>query len=376
VPGGKGAGAAGAAPVTVLLLSRYDEQGASSRQRFYQFVDGLSDAGMRIAAAPLLSAAYLDDLYRGRPVDRGAVARAYRDRLIRLVPARYDLLWVEKEVFPWVPAWLETLLVARRRAALVVDYDDAIFHRYDEARSPVVRSCLGRKIDRVMRAADLVTVGNDYLYARAAAAGARRVARLPTVVDPRRYAPRPWPDAPGVPFTIGWIGTPVTSPYLEMLRPVLSALAVRLPIRILLVGAAADALAGLPVERRPWSRDSEARMIAEFDVGIMPLPDAPWERGKCGYKLVQYMAGGIPTIASPVGINAQIVAAPEAGFVAATPQEWAVSFDRLAADRALRAAMGAAGRSRVERLYSIDAVLPQLASLLRQTIALRRRSVV
>jgi hypothetical protein len=184
-------------------------------------------------------------------------------------------------------------------------------------------------------------------------------------VDLRRYPEReaapPWSDKP---FTIGWIGSSLTSAYLEPLRPALRALLDMMPLRIVLIGAASDALAGLPVQRVSWSLDSEAAELARLDLGIMPLPDLPWERGKCGYKLVQYMASSLPVVASPVGANGDIVVRNETGFLAETPADWLAALTRLAQDPALRHRMGAAGRRRAERHYSLQARARELIEML------------
>lgn len=252
-------------------------------------------------------------------------------------------------------------------ARIVVDYDDAVFHIYDRHRNPLVRALLGAKIDRIMKAADLVIAGNSYLAARARAAGARRIAELPTVVDLLHYPLVPRPDG-GDGLTIGWIGSPITSPYLDLLRPALAELRTRIPLRLVLIGAAPTALAGFPVERVAWSAESEAAAIARCDVGVMPLPDQPFERGKCGYKLIQFMAGALPVIASPVGANCAIIIPGETGFLAARDADWVSALTRLYHDPELRCRMGQAGRRRVEESYALAVAAPRLVALLRGAV--------
>jgi glycosyltransferase involved in cell wall biosynthesis len=284
--------------------------------------------------------------------------------------SRYDLVWIEKEALPWMPASIELGLFKMAGARIVVDYDDATFHAYDRHRNPLVRRVLGAKIDRVMKAADLVIVGNAYLGARAKAAGARRIAELPTVVDLRNYPPAPRRQkGGGEPLTIGWIGSPLTSSYLDLLRPALAELTAHIPLRLLLIGAAPTALAGLPVERVAWSQDTEAAEIARCDVGVMPLPDLPWERGKCGYKLIQFMACALPVVASPVGANRDIIVPGETGFLAARGADWVSLLSRLHHDPQLRRRMGEAGRRRAEQLYSLQITAPRLVDLLRRLAA-------
>lgn len=347
----------------VLLLPRYDALGASSRLRMLQYVSALRAHGLQVDIAPLLGDGYVEDLYAGR-VSKWKVLRAYANRLLRLRTAStYDAIWIEKELFPWLPAWFERALLPKG-AAVVVDYDDAVFHRYDQHPLAGVRWLLGKKIDRLMRAADLVTVGNGYLGSRARAAGAHRVEWLPTVIDLQRY-PLPSAVERRCPIVIGWIGSPATAHYLQQVTPALRTVAAIHPIRCVAIGARADQLADTPFEPWTWTEDSEVELLHRFDAGIMPLPDEPWERGKCGYKLIQYMACGLPVVASPVGVNADIVQAEISGELADSTTEWVQALTRLVLDVDLRRRRGAAGRRRVEEIYSVQAQSARLAGLLK-----------
>jgi len=350
----------------VLALTRYGRLGASSRLRFYQYLPRLERHGVNVTVAALSSDEYVSRLYAGRRPGPGSIGADYLRRARRLLGlGSYDLLWIEKELFPGAPALVERLL-SLGPVPYVVDYDDATFHRYDRAANPLFRHLWPRKIDVVMRRAALVIAGNQYLADHARAAGAGRVEILPTVVDPSRYPLRP---AAAEPFTIGWMGTPVTQRYLT---PVAGALAEVCPAggRVRLVGAATvpAGLGGAVCELRPWSEEREAQEILEFDVGIMPLDDTEWERGKCGYKLLQYMAAGRPVVASPVGVNPEIVEAGVSGFLASTPEEWQAALSRLRDEPGLAARMGEAGRQRVEARYSIEIAEPRLRSLLQSAV--------
>ncbi|MFZ5532403.1 MAG: glycosyltransferase family 4 protein [Pseudomonadota bacterium] len=351
----------------VLLLSRYGRQGASTRLRALQYLPHLASDGIDVAWAPLLDDAYLEALYGAGRRPWPQVARAYIKRLGRLLEAkRFDLLWIEKELFPMLPATVERLLAAAD-VPYVVDYDDALFHNYDLHRRTLVRRLLGRKIDRVMAGARLVIAGNDYLAARAEQAGARWIEQLPTVIDLDRYPAVPdAPPDPARPFTIGWIGSPHTAEYLAAVAEPLRQLIRRSTARLVLVGAGRGAAADVPAEVRPWSEAGEVADIATFDVGIMPLPDAPWERGKCGYKLIQYMACTKPVVASPVGINRQLVTPGVNGYLATTAGEWLQALERLQADRVLGQRLGAAGRALVVERYCLQVTAPQLASFMRR----------
>lgn len=340
----------------VLALTRYGRAGASSRIRFLQFLPHLEQYGVVVDIAPLLRDAYLARLYAGGGRAVLEIASDYLRRIAQLFKVKqYDLLWIEKELFPDLPSWIETWL-NRLGIRYVVDYDDAIFHNYDLSRNPL-RHALAGKIDSVMRSASVVVCGNSYLAERALRSGSRAVEILPTVVDLDRYSVRSAGASPVV--TIGWIGSPATAKYLALIAPSLKLLAERFPLRLCVVGAN-PVMEGVEVESRPWSELTEVPDIQSFDIGIMPLEDSPWERGKCGYKLVQYMACGIPVVGSPVGVNQEIVRHGENGYLASAQDEWVRALSDLIADRVRRTRMGGVGRGLVEREYCVQVVAPKL----------------
>ncbi|WP_431857350.1 glycosyltransferase family 4 protein [Azospirillum sp.] len=346
---------------SVLLLSRYDRLGASSRLRLLDFAAPLARAGITVTPAPLFDDDYLRDLYAGRRTPAWRIAAAYARRLRTLLGAgRFDLVWLEKEALPWLPGAAETRLLGR--VPYVMDIDDAWYLRYAEHRAAPVRRLLGGKFDALARGSRMVIAGNGHLAAWARGAGAPEVRIVPTVIDLDRYPP-PVAPPPHRPVTVGWMGTRSTAPYLEMVAEPLARLAGE--ARLQVIGADGVALPGVEVACAPWTEDGEVAGLSRFDIGIMPLADGPWERGKCGYKLIQYMAAGRPVVASPVGVNTEIVRHGETGFLASTADEWAAALAALAADPDLRARMGAAGRRVVEERYTTQAVLPALADALR-----------
>lgn len=350
----------------VLLLSRYGHLGASSRIRSYQYLPYLRAQGIDVTCSPLLTDDYLRRLYAGEKANIAAILLAYLQRIALLMQQRkFDCLWVEYERFPWFPGWLERLLQGSAIPCLV-DYDDAIFHRYDQHANHSVRRLLGDKIDSVMRRAALVTVGNDYLRERARVAGAKKIEIMPTSIDLTRYnAPL---SGDNDIFTIGWIGSPATTRYLDQVHEALAEVCAGGNGRVVLVGASDPGWTDVPYELIPWTESSEVTEVSRFDAGIMPLPDLPWEKGKCGYKLIQYMGCGKPVVASPVGVNQQIVVPGINGYLANTPDEWVAALAALRADVGLCRQMGRAGRAKVEQVYSVQANAPRLADCLRQVV--------
>lgn len=346
----------------ILALTRYASPGSSSRVRFYQYIPTLKSCGVEIQVAALLDAEYIRRLYAEMRPSIPSVIEAYLKRISWLTRSRsYDLLWIEKELFPWFPAWAETS-IKRTGIPYVADYDDAVFHRYDQNSNPLIRSLLGGKIDTVMRNANTVVVGNDYLAERARQAGARQVEVLPSVVDLDRYSVCEKDD---INFRIGWIGSPITAPYLGLILDALKEVLKKYAARLVLVGSGIkDPLPGIDKEIQPWNEAGEVRQIQSFDVGIMPVPDQPFERGKCGYKLIQYMACGLPVIASPVGVNANIVEPGKTGFLASSNADWVQALVRFFEDPGMRADFGRAGRKKVEREYSLQITAPRLLEIL------------
>lgn len=351
----------------VLLLTRYSRSGASSRLRYYQYLPFLKAQGVDVDVYPLFGEEYLKRLNMGQSQKPVSMISAYLYRIYRLVSCKaYDLLWLEYEALPWLPDWLERIL-GRGLIPYIVDYDDAIFHRYDRHALQWVRFFLGKKIDAVMRNARIVIAGNTYLSEKAIQSGSKWVESLPTVVDTTRYHLKPSGNSPV--FTIGWVGSPTTAAYLEPLYAVLGRLNQHSKIRFILVGGYPKDIPGaLPVECRPWSEETEAVQMLDFDVGIMPIPDEPWAYGKCGYKLIQYMACGLPVVASRVGANVQIVKDGVNGYLAATDKQWEQALFSLWENPELRRAMGSQGRREVEAHYSLQVVAPRLANLIKASL--------
>jgi glycosyltransferase involved in cell wall biosynthesis len=347
----------------VLALTRYPRRGSSSRLRVLQYEPALRAAGIDLRFAPLWPDAHLEDLYRGKTSPLGRTARRYAARLVQLLAApRFDVVWLEAEAFPYLPALAERAL-ARLGVPIVVDYDDAVFHKYDRHRSLLVRLALGRKVDAAMRASRVVVAGNEYLAQRARAAGARDVEVVPTVVDVTRYEPAPTRERETP--VVCWIGTSLTAEYLRVAERPLADLVSAGLVEVRLMGAGQPALA-FPYRSVPWSEDEEVAFIRDADIGIMPLPDSPWERGKCGYKLIQYMACGLPVVASPVGVNVDLVGEGERGWLASGREEWREALTRLVQDAAERQRLGARGRAHVEAAYDVAVTAPRLAAILRR----------
>lgn len=359
--------------MNILLLSRYTRMGASSRLRTMQYLPALAREGFNVQVAPFFDDAYLHALYAGQRAQGSKIGYvSQRIRQMRRRP-KPDLIWLEYEALPWVP-WLIERTVLPRGVLIVSDYDDAVFHRYDKHRLGAVRTILGRKIELVMAGSALVMAGNPYLSDHARQSGAPRVETVPTVVDLDAYQVRLNTAVENSP-RVGWIGTPQTwQAFANPIHNILDPLLAKQGAQFIAVGAGMQADTNGTLEVLPWTEESEGTLIRSMDIGVMPLPDTPWTRGKCGYKLIQYMACGLPVVASPVGVNREIVEHGVNGFLAETDAEWRSAIETLLADAELRRRMGAAGRKKVEDHYSLQVWGPRVAQMLRSVADEGRRA--
>ncbi|WP_287256478.1 glycosyltransferase [Mesorhizobium sp.] len=331
--------------------------------RTFQFLPFLEDQGIAVNIFPLFGDSYLSRLYAGESRTLTASA-SYARRILNVLSGRkYDLVWMEKELLPFVP-WAVDRVLWKLLPPIITDFDDAIFDRYKSASRPFVRSFLGSKIERVMASSKTVIAGNSYLAEHAQKAGARKVEIVPTVVDPDRYCVTPRTAGQ---FRIGWIGTPKTAHYLGRVACVLARAKRELGAEIVLIGTHGDALLGLEPTVHEWTEDTEADLLSSISIGIMPLDDGDWEKGKCGYKLIQYMASGKPVVASAVGANIDIVRDKGVGYLARDDDEWFEAF-RLLSDEGRRHEMGLSARKLVEEQYSVSSAAKQLSRIIREAV--------
>jgi glycosyltransferase involved in cell wall biosynthesis len=344
----------------ILFLTRYDSKGASSRYRFLQYIPYLETAGFECIVSPLFDNKYLNNLYNCKQNNLlNLFAYIIRRLSILVTTNKFDVLVLEKEVIPFAPAFLERIL-NMLGIAYVVDYDDAIFHQYDCHTNPIVRTILRKKIAVVMRNARLVIAGNNYIAKYAQQAGAKQVEIIPTVIDISKYSLRE--SKKNDVFKIVWIGSPSTYQYVEAIMPALAQICGG-NSKLLLIGIGNRKINQSWIEVSSWSEASEIKDIQSADVGIMPLPDTAWARGKCGFKLIQYMACGLPVLASPIGVNTEIVEHGKNGFLASNLEDWIRFLTQLRDDKILRTNMGNYGRNKVENNYCLQVTAPRLVEL-------------
>lgn len=346
-------GGASRGPLRLMILCPYPiDRAPNQRFRFEQYLPAFAAAGWSVDVRPLMS----DGVYRwfwqpGRAAHKAAfLLRALLRRAREVLAAgRYDTVLVVRECLPAGPAFLERLL-RRAGSRLVFDFDDAIWlpSTSEPNRLGAWLKSPG-KTATIVALADLVIAGNDYLADYARSHGAT-VTVIPTTIDTDRYLPREHHD--GASPTVGWSGSPTTAHYLDLIVEPLRELRRDMGISILTIGAPRWRPPDLPLEAHPWALENEVELLRRIDVGLMPLTDDPWSRGKCGLKALQYMALGSTTIVSPVGVNSEIVTHDVDGLHASTADEWYEAIARCVRDTALRARLGAEARRTVERRYS------------------------
>jgi len=358
----------------VLALSPVPEEGAGCHFRISQYIPALAAAGFDVTVSPFFTREFFRLVYRpGHYAQKTALfLRRSVDRLsLVLGRADYDLLFVYREAFPIGPPWLERLLARPGCPPIVYDFDDAVFlPNTSEANRVISFLKYPHKVDTIVEKSAMVIAGNDYLagYARRHNG---RVTVIPTCVDTDQFVPRSSApsDSHDRRLVFGWIGSQTTASYLEALGPVLTRVNRARPFELRVAGAGRDLrFDGVTVSNVTWSLSDEVALFNTCDVGVYPLTDDEWAKGKCGFKAIQFMACGVPVVASAVGVNREIIDDGVNGFLASSEDEWVEKLTRLADDPALRRRMGDAGRQRIEERYSLRVNAPRMADALRSAL--------
>ena len=349
----------------VIAFTKYGTLGASSRMRFEQYINRFSKTEIDVVVQPLISNGMLEFRYVSGAYAFSSLIKAYANRLLAMLAIdKYDLVWIEKEALPWLPLWLENFFL--KDCKYVLDFDDATFHDYDQHRLKIVRLVFGKRIDGLMKKSTLVVAGNSYLANRAKRSGAKNVHVIPTVIDIDRYkivAKKTNSYLDQLPCIV-WIGSPSTVSYIYLIKDALINLSKKHNFVLKVIGGISIEMPGVNIIKIDWSEDTEVVNLMTSDIGIMPLYDSCWERGKCGYKIIQYMACGLPSVASAIGANVEILNSPAVGFLASSQEEWEAALDLLLSDQKLRISIGNDARERVEAKYCIQKTESSMKNLL------------
>lgn len=359
-----------------IVPSIYDTN-PSQRYRIEQWEPLLRERGVEITYRPFESEELNAVLYKPGQWGRKLrlVSRSFARRAADMRAARgYDAVYLLREAALLGPALFERLL-RRSGVPVVFDFDDAVFERYVSPSNGYLSYLkFPGKTRAVCRLAAHVMAGNEYLatYARRVNP---RVTVIPTTVDTARYTvePRVRNDVP----VVGWTGSYSTVQHLRTLSGALRRLARSERFRLRIIGAPGvrlEGLEGLDVEALPWRSETEVEDLRPVDIGVMPLPEEPWTRGKCGMKALQYMGLAIPTVCSPVGVNSEIVRDGENGFLAASEDEWVEKLTLLLRSADLRERLGRAGRATVEECYSAACQAPRVFQIIESVVRGAKRS--
>jgi len=351
--------------VRLLVLAQGPPRVASSRTRAFAWLPHLRRAGVQHDVLVWNTERFVARTLSGRaPIAAHARNAVHQLGVLAGLARRargYDTVYVQKVV---LPAWLLRRL-KRGGRRIVFDYDDALYvvtPGLDGGIRGLVRRWRVRRFAACLAESDLVTLENEP-NREYTARHCPSTLVITGPIDTERYRPVPRPAGPDV--VLGWIGSPSTTHYLRLVEPVFEELVRRgRRITLNLVGAGAYESAHVTVRSIPWDLETEVAALGTFDVGLMPLTDDPWARGKGGYKILQYMAMGIPTVASPVGINAEMVQHAKTGFLAADVDAWIRALDTLILDRALRLALGEAARADALARYSLEHYAPAFVDAL------------
>jgi glycosyltransferase involved in cell wall biosynthesis len=341
----------------------------SQRYRLEQWEPLLRERGVEITYAPFEDEELHAMVYKPGFMASKArlVTRGFSRRLSLLRKVKdYDLVYILREAALLGPPVIEQL-VHQQRVPIVFDFDDAIFVSYRSPSNGYLSYLkFASKTKTICRIASHVMVGNPYLaeYARQVN---DHVTVIPTTIDTERYRVLPAKNSSGPPV-IGWTGSHSTVQHLDTLRGALKKLAERESFRLRVIGTPAYECPPVEVEAIRWRAETEVDDLIGIDIGVMPLPEDRWSKGKCGLKALQFMAMGIPTICSPVGVNTDIIQDDQNGFLAASEDEWVEKLTRLLRSSELRQRLGQAGRATVEQKYSALTQAPRVYEIFKSVL--------
>jgi glycosyltransferase involved in cell wall biosynthesis len=349
----------------ILFLVPYPQgKSPSQRFRFEQYFGALASAGHQYKVKSFLSEKGWDRIYTSGWFGKAVATTAgFARRIAHVLSATsYDVVFIHREAAPLGPPVFEWMIAKVLGKKIIYDFDDAIWMTDNTNESSLVKIIRWRrKVGYICKISFTISCGNEYLCAYARKFNTS-VVHIPTTIDTsyhvQRRAQQPQP------VVVGWTGSHTTLKYLDGLVPALQSLEDRFPeITFLVIANKKPALPLRNVRFVKWSTDTEIDDLSGIDIGVMPLPDDEWSKGKCGFKILQYMAMGIPALASPVGVNTTIIKDGVNGFICRTSDEWVQKISLLIKGDSLRRTIGEAGRQTVENNYSVNSNSSSFLSL-------------
>lgn len=342
----------------IVYFTKHTNAGPSSRYRSYAYHSFLKANGFDVTVYPLFPSLYLRLFYKsGRKPVLIAFYAYVRRLFLLLFLKRYNLVYIEYELFPYLPFGLEKWLL-RKQKRIVIDYDDAVFHNYDNSKNKLIKRWCGDKIYQLVALADVVITGSPYLT-KTLLSYAKEVVEIPTSVSTQLYNAT---DAAHLSikdkeaFRIGWIGSPTTSRFVLLIKDCLLQLQEIYNSKLVLIGfdkKLEKQLEGLHYINYNWQESTEIQLLKTCDVGIMPLPNEPFARGKCGFKLIQYMACGLPMVSTPMEANIKINHGNDNLF-ANTKFEWYSCLSAIIQNKDFYKEAGRKNQEIVHQFYSTE----------------------
>ena len=316
----------------IIIFTRYNNNSASVRYRFLQYKNILEFNNFEFNLSPLFSDNFFLKKVIHNKLNFFSVFYSYLKRFFKLFFIdKNSLVLIHLELFPYLPYFGEKIL-SFRKIKTIIDLDDAIFLQYMNSKNFFVKFFLANKFSKIFKLNNIIFSGNEYNKLNAIKLGSKKVHILPTVIPVKKYGKLSYLKKKND-FTIVWIGSPSTSIYLNEISDALYELNNNHDIKLRLIGAGEVSLPGIQYESFRWNENTEIKLISECHLGIMPLTNNDWAKGKCGFKLIQYMACSLPSIASPVGVNKDIIDHNINGYLANNQDQWVTYILNLKKDK-------------------------------------------
>jgi glycosyltransferase involved in cell wall biosynthesis len=331
----------------ITFLTKYTSQGATSRYRSFFFMRQMLNKDYNISVHSFLDSGYLQRLYSRKPMGKMKIISAYLSRFFSLFTAS-DYLIIENELFPYLPYWFEKLFLKHKR--YILNYDDNVWDSYKD------KFWLNHKYDKLVQEADGVIVANDFLFEKVKSLNST-IIKIPTAIDLEDYAEVVEENAV---FTLVWVGTPVTYRYIESHAKMFQTLAAKMEYELCIIATEelkSRALEGVTMRFVEWSPENEVQYLKQAHIGIMPLDDDAFSQGKSAFKLIQYLAAGIPLVGSAVGENKHVIQEGKNGYLVLSDEEWMEKIALLYHDKTAREAMAAQAQADAYA-YSIQKYFP------------------
>lgn len=353
--------------IKVLFFVPYPSEGQSNRLRVEQYLPYLRSHGIRFSVRPFASRGFYKILYKEGFLFSKIFyfIRGSLNRILDLARVfRYDIIFIHREMYPIGPALFE-YIVAKIKKPIIFDFDDAIYlPNVSKHNSFMERFKVPSKIFKIISLSSTVIAGNRYLRDFALKFNPN-VTIIPTPIDTDIFKPAPKLKTNDKEIIIGWIGSPTTVAFLHLVEEAVIALSSKYShLKFKIIGGDFHINGLDSIINKPWTLAGEIEDLNTFDIGILPMPDNEWTKGKTTFKGILYMSMGIPTVSSAVGVNKELINDGENGFLAYSIDDWINKLSMLIENSQLRSQIGMQGRKTIEENYSLKIYAPKFLDTL------------